>query len=84
MTMYQQLLADLVEFAPDAMLIVGASGQILYANQRVTDLFGYLQWATARPPRRVVEVAAFHDPASANSHCRRNVYFSAAVLACQM
>jgi two-component system, sensor histidine kinase len=41
MTIHQQLLADLVEFAPDAMLIVDGSGQILYANQRVTDLFGY-------------------------------------------
>jgi PAS domain S-box-containing protein len=41
MTIHQQLLADLVEFAPDAMLIVDASGRILYANQRVTDLFGY-------------------------------------------
>jgi PAS domain S-box-containing protein len=41
MTIHQQLLADLVEFAPDAMLIVDASGAILYANQRVTDLFGY-------------------------------------------
>ncbi|HEY0682238.1 MAG TPA: ATP-binding protein [Steroidobacter sp.] len=41
MTIHQPLLADLVEFAPDAMLIVDASGQILYANQRVTDLFGY-------------------------------------------
>lgn len=41
MTLHQQLLADLVEFAPDAMLIVDGSGQILYANQRVTDLFGY-------------------------------------------
>jgi two-component system, sensor histidine kinase len=41
MTIHQQLLADLVEFAPDAMLIVHRSGEILYANQRVTDLFGY-------------------------------------------
>jgi PAS domain S-box-containing protein len=41
MTIHQQLLADLVEFAPDAMLVVDRSGQILYANQRVTDLFGY-------------------------------------------
>lgn len=41
MTIHQQLLADLVEFAPDAMLIVAQSGEILYANQRVTDLFGY-------------------------------------------
>lgn len=41
MTLHQQLLADLVEFAPDAMLIVDGSGQILYGNQRVTDLFGY-------------------------------------------
>jgi two-component system, sensor histidine kinase len=41
MTLHQQLLADLVEFAPDAMLIVDGAGQILYANQRVTDLFGY-------------------------------------------
>ncbi|WP_129781916.1 hybrid sensor histidine kinase/response regulator [Peristeroidobacter soli] len=41
MTFHQQLLADLVEFAPDAMLIVDASGQILYANQRVTHVFGY-------------------------------------------
>lgn len=41
MTLHQQLLADLVEFAPDAMLIVDGSGLILYANQRVTDLFGY-------------------------------------------
>jgi PAS domain S-box-containing protein len=41
MTIPQQLLADLVEFAPDAMLIVADSGEILYANQRVTDLFGY-------------------------------------------
>lgn len=41
MTIHQQLLADLVEFAPDAMLIVDASGGILYANKRVTDLFGY-------------------------------------------
>lgn len=39
--MHQQLLADLVEFAPDAMLIVDASGGILYANQRVTHVFGY-------------------------------------------
>lgn len=41
MTLHQQLLADLVELAPDAMLVVDAKGQILYANQRVTDLFGY-------------------------------------------
>nr|WP_298726697.1 ATP-binding protein [uncultured Steroidobacter sp.] len=41
MTIDQQLLADLVEFAPDAMLIVDGSGRILYANQRVSDLFGY-------------------------------------------
>lgn len=41
MTFHQQLLADLVEFAPDAMLIVDGSGQILYANQRVTHVFGY-------------------------------------------
>jgi two-component system, sensor histidine kinase len=40
-TIPQQLLADLVEFAPDAMLIVADSGEILYANQRVTALFGY-------------------------------------------
>ncbi len=41
MTVHQQLLADLVELAPDAMLIVDASGRILYANQRVTHVFGY-------------------------------------------
>lgn len=41
MTIHEQLLANLVEFAPDAMLIVDRSGRILYANQRVTDLFGY-------------------------------------------
>ena len=41
MTIHQQLLADLVEFAPDAMLIVDASGRILYANQRVTHVFGH-------------------------------------------
>ena len=41
MTLHQQLLADLVEFAPDAMLVVDGAGQIVYANQRVTDLFGY-------------------------------------------
>jgi PAS domain S-box-containing protein len=35
-----QLLANLVEFAPDAMLIVDGTGKVLYANQRVTDLFG--------------------------------------------
>lgn len=40
MTLDTQLLADLVEFAPDAMLIVDAAGKVLYANQRVTDLFG--------------------------------------------
>ena len=40
MTLDTQLLADLVEFAPDAMLIVDAAGTVLYANQRVTDLFG--------------------------------------------
>jgi len=40
MTLDTQLLADLVEFAPDAMLIVNGAGQVLYANQRVTDLFG--------------------------------------------
>lgn len=45
MTIHQQLLADLVEFAPDAMLIVDGSGQILYANQRVGDLFGYAREA---------------------------------------
>ncbi len=41
MAIHQQLLADLVEFAPDAMLVVDQAGQILYANQRVTALFGY-------------------------------------------
>ena len=41
MTLHQQLLADLVEFAPDAMLVVDAHGKILYANQRASDLFGY-------------------------------------------
>ncbi len=41
MILHQQLLADLVEFAPDAMLVVDGEGQIIYANQRVTDLFGY-------------------------------------------
>jgi PAS domain S-box-containing protein len=41
MTIPQQLLADLIEFAPDAMLIVADSGEILYANQRVTAVFGY-------------------------------------------
>jgi two-component system, sensor histidine kinase len=40
MSLNTQLLADLVEFAPDAMLIVDGSGTVLYANQRVTDLFG--------------------------------------------
>jgi two-component system, sensor histidine kinase len=40
MTLNTQLLADLVEFAPDAMLIVDAAGKVLYANQRVSDLFG--------------------------------------------
>lgn len=39
--MHQPLLADLVEFAPDAMLIVDGSGRILYANQRATQVFGY-------------------------------------------
>lgn len=41
MTIHQPLLEDLVEFAPDAMLIADDTGTILYANQRVTDLFGY-------------------------------------------
>lgn len=41
MSIPQQLLADLVEFAPDAMLVIDGAGQILYANQRVKDLFGY-------------------------------------------
>ena len=40
MSLDTQLLADLVEFAPDAMLIVDGAGKVLYANQRVTDLFG--------------------------------------------
>lgn len=35
-----QLLADLVEFAPDAMLVVDSGGKVLYANSRVADLFG--------------------------------------------
>lgn len=41
MAIHQQLLADLVEFAPDAMLVVDEAGKILYVNQRVTALFGY-------------------------------------------
>ncbi|MET0535248.1 MAG: PAS domain-containing sensor histidine kinase, partial [Steroidobacter sp.] len=40
MSLHTQLLAELVESAPDAMLIVDDTGTVLYANQRVTDLFG--------------------------------------------
>lgn len=40
MSLDTQLLADLVEFAPDAMLIVDSDGTVLYANSRATDLFG--------------------------------------------
>ena len=40
MSLDTQLLADLVEFAPDAMLVVDSGGTVLYANSRVADLFG--------------------------------------------
>ena len=36
------LLASVLESAPDAMLIVDASGNILFASRRITDMLGYL------------------------------------------
>src|SRR5437868_5849616 len=36
-----ELFRDLVEFAPDALILVDSNGIILYANQHVHTLFGY-------------------------------------------
>jgi PAS domain S-box-containing protein len=69
MTIHQQLLADLVEFAPDAMLIVDASGQILYANQRVTHVFGYERDAIVN---RSVDVLLPERLRARHAHHRRN------------
>ena len=38
-----ELLRSAMESAPDAMIIINASGDILFANQQVTALFGYTQ-----------------------------------------
>lgn len=37
----EQRFRDLIESAPDAMLVADDRGTIVYANERVTDLFGY-------------------------------------------
>ncbi len=37
----QELFRDLVEFAPDALIVVDANGSILYANTHAHTLFGY-------------------------------------------
>jgi PAS domain S-box-containing protein len=37
----QELLRDLVEFAPDGLILVDANGIISYANQQAHTLFGY-------------------------------------------
>ena len=37
-----ELLASVLESAPDAIVIVDASGSILFASRRITDLCGYL------------------------------------------
>lgn len=69
MTIDQQLLAELVELAPDAMLIVDASGRILYANQRVSDLFGYRREAIVS---RSVDVLLPERLQARHAHHRRH------------
>jgi two-component system, sensor histidine kinase len=40
MKLHADISGSLVEFAPDAMLVVDADGVIVYANKQVADLFG--------------------------------------------
>lgn len=40
-TLPESLLADLVESAPDALLVVGGDGTIVFANRMAEQLFGY-------------------------------------------
>lgn len=40
-TLSPALYRDLVEFAPNALIVVDASGTILYANSHAHTLFGY-------------------------------------------
>lgn len=68
-TIHQQLLADLVEFAPDAMLVVDANGQILYANQRVTHVFGYQRESIVG---RSVDLLLPERMQARHAHHRRN------------
>lgn len=37
----QALFRDLVEFAPDALVVIDSSGTVVYANVHAHTLFGY-------------------------------------------
>lgn len=72
----QQLLDELVESAPDAMVVVDGAGRILLANRQTEALFGYAREQLTGQPIELLVPERFRD---VHTHDRRD-YIDSPVL----